>query len=109
MEFLADLLRGHIGKGNAGNFEDIANLAMMLHQRGADPAVLSDPAPVDALVKAAEAHGLLLVPKNPTRKQCIAFAEIAIRNVDYDGPWDDLIESIGLALPALAALRGDAK
>lgn len=37
---LAKLLVGHIGKGNVGNFEDIANLAMMLHQRGADPAVV---------------------------------------------------------------------
>ncbi|WP_219305747.1 ASCH/PUA domain-containing protein [Aeromonas hydrophila] len=41
VEFLADLLVNHVGKGNPGNFEDIANLAMMLHQRGADPAVLA--------------------------------------------------------------------
>jgi hypothetical protein len=41
VEFLADLLLGHIGKGNPGNFEDIANLAMMLHQRGAEPSVLT--------------------------------------------------------------------
>jgi len=41
VEFLAQLLLGHVTKGNAGNFEDIANLAMMLHQRGADPAVLA--------------------------------------------------------------------
>jgi hypothetical protein len=69
------------------------------------------PAPdaVGALVKAGEAHGLMLVPKKPTRKQCIAFAEIAIRNVDYEGPWDELIDSIDLALPALAAIRGGAK
>lgn len=40
-EFLATLLVNHIPKGNAGNFEDIANLAMMLHQRGADPVVLA--------------------------------------------------------------------
>ncbi|SDX04365.1 hypothetical protein SAMN05444064_110184 [Pseudomonas syringae] len=37
---LAELLVGHIPKGNAGNFEDIANFAMMLHQRGADPMEL---------------------------------------------------------------------
>lgn len=42
VEFLADLLVGHVGKGNPGNFEDIANLAMMLHQRGADPAILAN-------------------------------------------------------------------
>jgi hypothetical protein len=41
VEFLADLLRGHIGKGNPGNFEGIANLCMMLHQRGADPSILT--------------------------------------------------------------------
>jgi len=40
-EFLATLLVGHIGKGNPGNLEDIAALAMMLHQRGDDPAVVA--------------------------------------------------------------------
>jgi len=34
---LAELMVWHILNGNAGNFEDIANFAMMLHQRGADP------------------------------------------------------------------------
>ena len=46
VEFLADLLVGHVGKGNPGNFEDIANLAMMLHQRGADPSVLAGKMPL---------------------------------------------------------------
>ena len=41
VDHLAELLVSHVGKGNHGNFEDIANLAMMLHQRGADPSVLS--------------------------------------------------------------------
>lgn len=40
--FLAGMLRGHVGKGNPGNFEDIGCLAMMLHQRGADPSILSE-------------------------------------------------------------------
>lgn len=40
-EFLADLLVGHVSKGNAGNMEDIANLAMMLHQRGEDTNVVA--------------------------------------------------------------------
>ena len=44
VEYLAQLLVGHIGKDNAGNFEDVANLAMMLHQRGADPSVLAEAA-----------------------------------------------------------------
>ncbi|GEK48940.1 hypothetical protein HPA02_32230 [Bisbaumannia pacifica] len=40
-EFLADQLVGHVSKGNAGNLEDIANLAMMLHQRSDDPKVVA--------------------------------------------------------------------
>lgn len=40
IEYLAELLVGHTTKGNEGTFEDIANFAMMLHQRGADPSVL---------------------------------------------------------------------
>ncbi|RMR07536.1 hypothetical protein [Pseudomonas syringae group genomosp. 3] len=34
---LAEMLVENLPKGNPGNFEDIANFAMMLHQRGADP------------------------------------------------------------------------
>lgn len=64
VEFLADLLVGHIGKkGNPGNFEDIANLAMMLHQRGADPAVLAGQVPAPAA-----AEGWQLVPMEPTER-----------------------------------------
>src|SRR5690606_30158484 len=40
-EYLARLLIEHLAKGNEGNFEDIANLCMMLHQRGAHPRVLA--------------------------------------------------------------------
>lgn len=40
VEHLAELLVHHLTKGNAGTFEDIANFAMMLHQRSADPKVL---------------------------------------------------------------------
>lgn len=40
-ESLAAMLVAHLSKGNAGNFEDVANFAMMLHQRGADPALLA--------------------------------------------------------------------
>lgn len=36
-EQLAELLVGHLQKNNTGNFEDVANFAMMLHQRGANP------------------------------------------------------------------------
>jgi hypothetical protein len=39
-EHLAQQLIIHLSKANAGTFEDIANFAMMLHQRGEDPALL---------------------------------------------------------------------
>lgn len=41
VEFLAELLVGHLSKGNEGTFEDVATFAMMLHARGADPIVLA--------------------------------------------------------------------
>lgn len=40
-EELADELVEHLSKGNTYTFEDVANFAMMLHQRGADPEVLA--------------------------------------------------------------------
>ncbi len=40
-DFLAAELITHLSKGNTGTFEDVANFCMMLHQRGADPSVLS--------------------------------------------------------------------
>ncbi|WP_421334134.1 hypothetical protein [Aeromonas veronii] len=44
---LARSLVKHIFKGNVGTFEDIANFAMMLHQRNADPVVLQYAASAD--------------------------------------------------------------
>lgn len=38
---LVDGLLGHLVKGNDGNYEDIANFCMMLHQRGDSPSELS--------------------------------------------------------------------
>ncbi|MDP2715505.1 hypothetical protein [Rheinheimera sp.] len=40
-EFLASQLVAHLNKANFGTFEDIANFAMMLHQRGESPLVLT--------------------------------------------------------------------
>lgn len=40
--YLAELLVGHLAKGNSGTFEDIAAFAMMLHQRGAAPSLLAE-------------------------------------------------------------------
>lgn len=57
VETLADMLVRHVGKGNPGTFEDIANLAMMLHQRGADPEIL---VPLD---RRAQLSRLLTVAK----------------------------------------------
>ncbi|GAB1102159.1 MAG: hypothetical protein WManBPW_07860 [Shewanella algae] len=42
-EHLAAMLREHLGKGNQGTFEDVANFCMMLHQRGEDPVILRYP------------------------------------------------------------------
>ncbi|MNO61327.1 hypothetical protein D3C76_519740 [compost metagenome] len=41
-EDLARMLIEHLDKGNAGTFEDVATFAMMLHQRGAEPAALAE-------------------------------------------------------------------
>ena len=38
---LCRMLVDHLSKGNTGTFIDIANFAMMLHLREADPAVLA--------------------------------------------------------------------
>jgi hypothetical protein len=40
---LAEMLIGHLPKGNPGNLIDLAILAMMLQERGADPAILLGP------------------------------------------------------------------
>lgn len=41
-EQLATMLVDHLTKGNAGTFEDVANFAMMLHQRKESPSLLVD-------------------------------------------------------------------
>lgn len=51
---LAEMLIEHLSKGNAGTFEDVANFAMMLHQRGADPKLLAE-----ELVEAQRAQAAL--------------------------------------------------
>ena len=53
-EHLADLLLNHVlDKGNAGNFVDIANLAMMLQCNGAAPDALLE-AMKRRLIKASD-------------------------------------------------------
>ena len=58
VEYLSDLLVDHVGKGNAGTFEDVANFAMMLHQRGADPAVLASAATLTTCATCS-GHGMI--------------------------------------------------
>ena len=41
-DVLARDLLDYLSSGNPGNFVDIANCCMMLHQRGADPSILVD-------------------------------------------------------------------
>jgi hypothetical protein len=69
VEFLAQLLVEHLGKGNTGTFEDVANFAMMLHQRGADPKVLAEtaaPQPEQSwLVEAALHKAVAYLDENP--------------------------------------------
>lgn len=52
---LAQMLVEHLAKGNAGTFEDVANFAMMLHQRGADPVVLQQAAAAERTSAPADA------------------------------------------------------
>lgn len=76
--YLARLLIEHLEKGNDGNFEDVANFCMMLHQRGAHPRVLADaltagkPEQVvtkrEIIVAAAISHnGLICTMPQPAR------------------------------------------
>lgn len=58
VEYLADLLVDHVGKGNYGTFEDVANFAMMLHQRGANPAVLAHAAHLTTCSR-CKGHGMI--------------------------------------------------
>lgn len=39
-QFLADMFLKHLNKNNAGNYEDLAILLMMLWYRGAEPAYI---------------------------------------------------------------------
>ena len=67
VQHLADLLLAHIGKCNHGTFEDIANFSMMLHQRGASPALLAG-----KLLFSSTPEGWQLVPIKPTDKMISA-------------------------------------
>lgn len=75
VETLAKLLISHLRKGNAGTFEDVANFAMMLHQRGADPRVLAEAAPAVQEPVGHELDGLagdLLVAADLVRNKAVS-------------------------------------
>lgn len=46
---LARMFVAHMSKSNAGNLVDLATIAMMLHLRGADPALIGSACPVSTL------------------------------------------------------------
>lgn len=59
-EFLARMLVGHMQKSNPGNFEDLAIICMMMHQRGDAPAHVAA-AMHDAIVSATPPFAALAV------------------------------------------------
>lgn len=71
VEYLASLLIEHISKGNSGNFEDIANLAMMLHQRDAEPDVL---ARVNGAIEHDRSHDTTTATAEPNNKPALCSA-----------------------------------
>lgn len=62
-ELLARMLVEHLSKGNAGTFEDVGALVMMLHQRGADPVVLQQAARVHAAKSCGDVDVEILTEK----------------------------------------------
>ncbi|PWC10505.1 hypothetical protein [Brenneria corticis] len=52
VESLAAMLVAHLVKGNPGTFEDVANFAMMLHQRKASHKILTEAAKADRFTPA---------------------------------------------------------
>lgn len=97
VENLAEMLVEHISKGNAGTFEDVANFAMMLHQRGADPRVL---APAAQEPVAVEVMRFQLKHPDSGEVHTVEFtrAEVA------DGMEDSLYEKLS---PMVCQCNGD--
>ncbi|WP_229636545.1 hypothetical protein ACTACN_12830 [Pseudomonas syringae] len=101
---LAELMVGHIPKGNAGNFEDIANFAMMLHQRGADPMELSlafDKAKLGRDLMARVEHALEEVTKQITTQPANQQSEpVAWDVLSSRGSWCKTVRGLQTALAA---------
>lgn len=104
--YLAQLLVGHLTKTNAGNFEDVANLAMMLHQRGADPSVLAEAAR-EKLASAqplpnypAVPEGWALVKSPITEDMHRAAVKVLVRANGVDGLPQRMLDAMLAAAPA---------
>lgn len=83
IESLVESLRGHLSKANPGNWVDIANFCMMLHERRAKPVKMVRGLPDDWRI----------VPKNPTSKMIDEF---------YTSPFSEAIdEEIAMAYQAM--------
>lgn len=87
---LANLLAGHTLKGNAGNFIDVANFAMMLHMREADPEVMpwafaflnTEPHSQQVIADLRQQYDTLLA------KHQDVLDEVQLCGCAYDGPQD---------------------
>ncbi|EIS3740047.1 MULTISPECIES: hypothetical protein [Aeromonas] len=87
VEHLAALLIGHISKGNPGNFEDIANLAMMLHQREADPAILAGKLPERTDVDPTRTGIVINVTETIRTAPSRIWLQVGDRGSDHDYPF----------------------
>ncbi|WP_051246237.1 hypothetical protein [Thioalkalivibrio sp. ALE19] len=75
-EMLARMLVEHLYKGNPGNLEDIANFAMMMHQRGEDPEQLAE------AVRTLPS-GWQMMPPKPDDNMLAAFVDAVV------GGWEN--------------------
>jgi hypothetical protein len=92
VELLSKQLVAHLGKCNAGTFEDVANFAMMLHQRGADPKVLAGAAvePIQRAVSEAHALGVAALESAKAKAdpvaEAVAFVQVTGSPDEIDAP-----------------------
>src|SRR5690606_32552392 len=79
----------HLAKGNDGNFEDVANFCMMLHQRGAHPRVLADALTAGKLEQAVVSGTVGVKPlkwdEHPAGGQQAIAAGLGLYRVHADG------------------------
>lgn len=82
-EQLAAALVEHLSKGNAGTFEDIANFAMMLHQRKESPRLLVDAVNAIKASVAIELETVLIeASENAFDNDCLQEAQAMVDAVE---------------------------